>query len=58
MRSRPAKDVINSLGGKTEVGSADKRFRDPVWNFQPRLQAADGFVSRLVWVGDEVGGQP
>ena len=42
-------DVINSLGGKTEVGSLDKRFRDPVWTSNPGYKLL--MDSYLAWSG-------
>lgn len=42
-------DVINSLGRKVEVGSADKRFRDPVWTSNPGYKLL--MDSYLAWSG-------
>ena len=41
--------VINSLGRKVEVGSADKRFRDSVWNSNPGYKLL--MSSYLAWSG-------
>ena len=41
--------VINSLGRKVEVGSADKRFRDSVWNSNPGYKLL--MNSYLAWSG-------